>query len=141
MKKKPVPAKKKSPRPPARSLARLSKPRAARKVSSKKAASSKHVPWLLRLYVAGETPNSLTAFSNLKRICDGHLAGHYRIEVIDLTKAPHRAHDDQIVALPTLVRKLPEPVKRVIGDLSNVERVLVGMDVPTKPKPQPGVSR
>jgi circadian clock protein KaiB len=89
-------------------------------------------PWLLRLYIAGQTANSLAAFSDLKRICDEHLAGHYRIEVIDLMKAPHRARDDQIVALPTLVRKLPEPVKRVIGDLSNVERVLVGMDVPLK---------
>ena len=84
--------------------------------------------WILRLYVAGQTPKSLTAFANLKRICEEHLSGRYQIEVIDLTKQPQLAQNDQIVALPTLVRKLPEPVKRVIGDLSNVERVLVGMD-------------
>ena len=84
--------------------------------------------WILRLYIAGQTPKSLTAFANLKRICEEHLPGRYQIEVIDLTKQPQLAQNDQIVALPTLVRKLPEPVKRVIGDLSNVERVLVGMD-------------
>ena len=100
----------------------------------KRRVSLRPAPWLLRLYVAGQTANSLAAFSNLQRICDDYLDGHYRIEVIDLMKAPHRAHDDQIVALPTVVRKLPEPIKRVIGDLSNVERVLVGMDVPLKSK-------
>ncbi len=104
--------------------------------AAKPRSSVKPVPWLLRLYVAGQTQNSLAAFSNLKRICDDHLEGEYRIEVIDLLKAPHRAQDDQIVALPTLVRKLPEPVKRVLGDLSNVERVLVEMDVPSKQKPR-----
>lgn len=103
----------------------------------KRPSAVKPDPWLLRLYIAGQTENSLAAFSDLKRICDEHLAGHYRIEVIDLMKAPHRARDDQIVALPTLVRKLPEPVKRVIGDLSNVERVLVGMDVPLKSTSMP----
>jgi circadian clock protein KaiB len=106
----------------------------------KSPASAKPSPWLLRLYVAGQTANSLAAFSNLQRICDEHLDGHYRIEVIDLLKAPHRAHDDQIVALPTIVRKLPEPIKRVIGDLSNVERVLIGMEVPPKPKSIPAPS-
>ena len=95
-----------------------------------KAVSAVPGPWLLRLYVAGQTANSLTAFSNLKSICDAHLSGHYEIEVIDLTKAPQRAHDDQIGAVPTLVRKQPEPIKRAIGNLSNVERVLVGMEVP-----------
>jgi circadian clock protein KaiB len=85
--------------------------------------------WSLRLYVAGQTPRSLAAFANLKKICEEHLANRYVIEVIDLSKEPHLAQNDQIVALPTLVRKLPEPVKRIIGDLSNVERVLVGMEV------------
>jgi circadian clock protein KaiB len=85
--------------------------------------------WILRLYVAGETPKSLTAFANLKKICEEHLANRYSIEVIDLTKHPQLAQNDQIVALPTLVRKLPEPIRRVIGDLSNLERVLVGMDL------------
>lgn len=85
--------------------------------------------WILRLYVAGETARSLTAFSNLKKICDEHLANRHSIEVVDLSKRPEMAQNDQIVALPTLVRKLPEPIKRVIGDLSNLERVLVGMDL------------
>ena len=108
------------------------------KIRPLKRAGVRHpAPWLLRLYVAGQTSNSLAAFSNLKRLCDEHLSGHYRIEVIDLVQAPQRAVDDQIVALPTLVRKLPEPVKRVIGDLSDVERVLVGMDVRRAKKPAP----
>lgn len=85
--------------------------------------------WLLRLYVAGQTPKSLTAFSNLKKICEEHLQGRYEIEVIDLTLNPTLAKDDQILALPTLVRKLPEPMRKIIGDLSNTERVLVGLDV------------
>lgn len=85
--------------------------------------------WMLRLYVAGQTPKSITAFSNLKRICEEHLAGRYQIEVIDLLVNPTLAKDDQILALPTLVRKLPSPIKKIIGDLSNTERVLVGLDV------------
>ena len=85
--------------------------------------------WELRLYVAGQTPRSLQAFANLKRICEKHLAGRYDIEVIDLIKNPQLAKGDQILALPTLVRKLPEPVRKIIGDLSNTERVLVGLDV------------
>jgi circadian clock protein KaiB len=83
----------------------------------------------LRLYVAGQTPKSLQAFANLKRICEEHLAGNYQIEVIDLLKNPALAKGDQILALPTLVRKLPEPVRKIIGDLSNKERVLVGLDL------------
>ena len=83
----------------------------------------------LRLYVAGQTAKSLAAFANLKRICETHLAGQYRIEVIDLTKTPALAAGDQIFAVPTLVRRLPEPIKKIIGDLSNEERVLVGLDV------------
>jgi circadian clock protein KaiB len=85
--------------------------------------------WQLRLYVAGQTPKSIAAFANLKRICEEHLEGKYRIEVIDLMVNPQLARGDQILALPTLVRKLPEPVKKIIGDLSNTERVLVGLDI------------
>lgn len=85
--------------------------------------------WDLRLYVAGQTPKSLQAFANLKRICEEHLAGQYHIEVIDLLRQPQLAAGDQILALPTLVRKLPEPVRKIIGDLSDTERVLVGLDL------------
>jgi circadian clock protein KaiB len=83
----------------------------------------------LRLYVAGQTPKSLTAFANLKKICEEHMPGQYEIEVIDLLKKPQLASGDQILAIPTLVRKLPEPIKKIIGDLSNTERVLVGLDL------------
>lgn len=85
--------------------------------------------WNLRLYVAGQTQKSITAFANLKTICDEHLAGKYRIELIDLLKHPQLAKGDQIIALPTLVRSLPEPIKKIIGDLANTERVLVGLDI------------
>ena len=85
--------------------------------------------WRLRLYVAGQTPKSIAAYANLKKICAEHLAGKYEIEVIDLLVNPQLAKGDQILAVPTLVRKLPEPVKKIIGDLSNTERVLVGLDV------------
>ncbi len=83
----------------------------------------------LRLYVAGQTAKSLAACANLKRICETHLAGQYRIEIIDLIKNPKLAAGDQILALPTLVRRLPKPIRKIIGDLSNEERVLVGLDV------------
>jgi circadian clock protein KaiB len=83
----------------------------------------------LRLYVAGQTPRSLAAFANLKKICEEHLKGCYRIEVIDLLENPTLAKGDQILAIPTLVRKLPEPVRKIIGDLSNTERVLIGLDL------------
>ena len=85
--------------------------------------------WNLRLYVAGQTPKSLIALANLRRICDEHMNGQYNIEVIDLMENPQLAQRDQIVAIPTLVRELPSPLKRIIGDLSNTERVLVGLDV------------
>lgn len=85
--------------------------------------------WDLRLYVAGQTPKSLSAFANLKKLCEEHLAGRYRIEVIDLLENPQLASNDQILAIPTLVRKLPEPLKRIIGDFSDRERALVGLDV------------
>jgi circadian clock protein KaiB len=85
--------------------------------------------YILRLYVAGQTSKSLAAFANLKKICEEHLCGKYRIEVIDLLENPQLAKGDQILAIPTLVRKLPEPIKKIIGDLSNTERVLVGLDL------------
>jgi circadian clock protein KaiB len=85
--------------------------------------------WELRLYVAGQTQKSIAAFANLKKICEEYLKGCYRIEVIDLLVSPQLAGDDQILALPTLVRKLPPPLKKIIGDLSNKERVLVGLDM------------
>jgi circadian clock protein KaiB len=85
--------------------------------------------WELRLYVAGQTPKSLAAFANLKKICEEHLAGQYHIEVIDLIKKPQLASGDQILAIPTLVRKLPEPIRKIIGDLSDTERVLVGLNL------------
>jgi circadian clock protein KaiB len=87
------------------------------------------IGWQLRLYVAGQTARSMTAFANLKRICEEHLEGKFQIEVIDLLVHPQLAKGDQILALPTLVRKLPEPVLKIIGDLSNTERVLVGLDI------------
>lgn len=111
--KKPAPKKaaaKKTPRP---------------KSTSYKASDT----WTLRLYVAGQTPKSLAAFSNLKKICDQHLPGRYNIEVIDLLKNPQLAHSDQIFAIPTLVRKIPVPIKKIIGDLSNVDRFLLGFDL------------
>jgi circadian clock protein KaiB len=89
--------------------------------------------WELRLYVAGQTPKSMAALSNLKKICEAHLKGKYRIEVIDLLLNPQLARADQIVAIPTLIRKLPPPVKRLIGDLSNKERTLVGMELVPEP--------
>ncbi len=86
-------------------------------------------PWELRLYVAGATPKCVEAFVNLKKICEEHLKGKYRIEVIDLLVSPQLAKGDQILAIPTLVRKLPEPVRKLIGDLSSTERVLVGLNL------------
>jgi circadian clock protein KaiB len=85
--------------------------------------------WILRLYTAGQSPKSLAALANLKRVCDEHLAGRYTIEVIDLLKNPRLAKDDQIVAIPTLVRKLPEPLRRLVGDLSDTDRTLVGLQL------------
>ena len=85
--------------------------------------------YLLRLYVAGQTRKSLAAFANLKKICEEHLQGRYKIEVIDLLEKPQLAKGDQILAIPTLVRQLPPPLKKIIGDLSNTEKVLVGLDL------------
>jgi circadian clock protein KaiB len=83
----------------------------------------------LRLYVAGQTPKSLIALRNLKKICEEYLQGRYRLHVIDLVKTPQLAQDDQILAIPTLVRNLPQPIRKIIGDLSDTQRVLVGLDV------------
>lgn len=88
-----------------------------------------HEAWNLRLYVAGQTPKSMAAFANLKKICAEHLKGHCSVEVIDLLENPQLAQGDQILALPTLVRKLPPPIRKIIGDLSDTERVLVGLDL------------
>ena len=93
------------------------------------AAPATSQKWDLRLYTAGQSPKSLAALANLKRVCDEHLAGRYSIEVIDLLKNPRLAKDDQIVAIPTLVRKLPEPLRRIVGDLSDTERALVGLQL------------
>jgi circadian clock protein KaiB len=85
--------------------------------------------WVLRLYTAGQTPKSLAALENLKRLCDEHLMGRYAIEVVDLLKNPRLAKDDQIVAIPTLVRQLPPPLRKIVGDLSDTERALVGLQL------------
>ena len=90
--------------------------------------------WMLRLYVAGQTPRSLVALANLKRLCEEHLKGRYTIEVIDLVKTPQLAKNDQILAIPTLVREIPQQMRRIIGDLSNTERVLIGLDLVPAPK-------
>jgi circadian clock protein KaiB len=102
----------------------------ARGAKGDKAASDAngHPTWRLRLYVAGETPRSVAAIENLRRICADYM-GRYEIEVVDLVKNPQLARDDQVLAIPTLVRQMPAPAKKIIGDLSNVERVLVGLDV------------
>ena len=107
-------------------------------MSTKGAKNSNGAPeemWELRLYTAGQTPKSLAAFRNLKKVCDEHLPGRYEIEVIDLLANPRLAKDHQIVAIPTLVRKLPDPIRKIIGDLSDVERTLVGLDL--RPRSQP----
>ncbi|HMD49237.1 MAG TPA: circadian clock KaiB family protein [Bryobacteraceae bacterium] len=113
----------------------MSKPpkKTAKKPARRPAAKAKpkHVELLtLRLYVAGQTPKSLTAIANLKRICEQHLICDYHIEVIDLMANPQLAASDQILAIPTLVRKLPEPIRKIIGDLSSTQRVLIALDVP-----------
>lgn len=107
----------------------LKSPTEGRKAKPRPGENEGEKAWELRLYVAGQTPKSLKAFANLKRLCEEHLADQYRIEVIDLLRHPQLARGDQIVAIPTLVRKLPQPVRKIIGDLSNTERVLVGLDL------------
>lgn len=92
--------------------------------------------WILRLYIAGQSARSASALRNLEAVCEEHLAGRYRIEIVDLVKQPQLARGDQIVALPTLVRRLPPPMKKIIGDLSNKERLLVGLDLRRSPRRQ-----
>ena len=92
-------------------------------------AKAKKDKWILRLYIAGQTSRSVTAFNNLKSVCEEQLKGNYRIEVVDLLKKPQLGRNDQILAIPTLVRKLPVPMRRIIGDLSNIERLLIGLDL------------
>ncbi len=109
---------------------RAKKPKASPKTSKKKTTAGEN--WDLKLYVAGQTPNCIAAFVNLQKICQEYLDGKCSVEIIDLLKTPQRAAGDQIFAIPTLVRKLPEPVKKIIGDLSNTEKVLVGLDLRPK---------
>lgn len=104
-------------------MATMKKERTGRKLDKQ------HEIWQLRLYVAGQTPKSMVAFANLKDICEKHLKGKYEIEVIDLLENPKLAKGDQIFAIPTLVRKLPQPIRKIIGDLSDQERVLVGLNL------------
>jgi circadian clock protein KaiB len=104
-------------------------PGKSRKAKSEPAVKTEAAQWELRLYVAGQTPRSIAAFANLKKICEEHLKGHYHIEVVDLLENPKLAAGDQILALPALVRKLPPPIRKIVGDLSNKERVLVGLNV------------
>ena len=111
--------------------AKASKAETARRTA--RAASDESELWELRLYVAGQTPRAIAAFENLKRICEEHLAGQYRIEVVDLLQDPQLARGDQILAVPTLVRKLPEPVRKIIGDLSDTENVLIGLNLDRTP--------
>ncbi len=101
----------------------------ALKNNKKSSAKPARKKWELRLFVAGQTARAAVAFTNLKKICDEHLAGQYSIEIIDLLKHPQLGRGDQIVAVPTLVRKLPQPVRKIIGDLSNTQRVLIGLDL------------
>jgi|GEM_PF-278320 len=101
----------------------------AKKRHVKRSSTGGNEVWNLRLYVAGQTPKSLTAIANLEKICEEHLEGRYKIELIDLLQSPQLAKGDQILALPTLVRKLPVPVRKIIGDLSDTDRVLVGLDL------------
>jgi len=110
--------------------------RAAKSPTSRRVRKNK--AWNLRLYIAGATPRATSALENLKAICEQHLAGQYRIEVIDLLKHPQLAKGDQIIAVSTLVRHLPPPVKKIIGDLSDAERVLVGLDLRRQGQREPG---
>jgi len=100
--------------------------------ATKRPAKENGEVWDLRLYVAGQTPKSLAALTNLRQICKEHVAGKFRIEIVDLLKNPALARGDQILEIPTLVRKLPQPIRKIIGDLSNTERVLVGLDLRPK---------
>jgi len=112
-------------------MTRTAKTHTVAKPGAPRAAGGTRERWNLRLYVAGPTPKCLAAFANLKQICEEHLKGQYQIEVVDLLQTPQLARGDEIVAIPTLVRKLPPPLRKMIGDLSNTERVLVGLQIRT----------
>jgi len=114
------------------SIKRAKKSATKKKPVRKSTAASSDV-WNLRLYVAGQTPKSIMALTNLKKLCEEHLKGKYTLDVIDLLQKPQLAKGDQILAIPTLVRKLPVPIRKIIGDLSNTERVLVGLDLIASP--------
>jgi KaiB domain. len=105
------------------------KEKSDKRIKKEKPVNKLNDKWVLRLYVAGQSPKALTAFANLKKICENQLKGKYSIEVIDLLINPQLGNEDQILALPTLVRKLPVPVRKIIGDLSDTDRVLVGLDL------------
>ncbi len=105
------------------------KPLSLQQIAARSSGDPDTEKWDLRLYVAGQTPRSLAAFANLKRICEEHLPGHYKIEVVDLLKHPQLAAGDQILAIPTLVRKLPQPLRKIVGDLRDTERALVGLQL------------
>ena len=107
--------------------------KAAKKKPVKNSTAASSNVWNLRLYVAGQTPKSIAALTNLKKLCEEHLKGKYTLDVIDLLQKPQLAMGDQILAIPTLVRKLPVPIRKIIGDLSNTERVLVGLDLIASP--------
>jgi circadian clock protein KaiB len=107
----------------------MTKPLSPKNSRAENQRSKKENIFILRLYVAGQSPKSMLAFKNLEQVCKTHLEGKYRIEVIDLLKNPKLAQGDQILAIPTLVKKLPEPVKKIIGDLSNTEKLLIGLDI------------
>jgi circadian clock protein KaiB len=111
-------------------IARGQQPQSLKDLAGKDKPSAGEV-WELRLYVAGQTPRSVAAFANLKKICEEHLAGRYNIEVVDLVKHPQLAAGDQILAIPTLVRKLPQPLRKIVGDLRDTERALVGLNIRT----------
>ena len=104
------------------------RPLSLREIAQRKEPEANEI-WQLRLYVAGQTPRSLTAFANLKRICEEHLAGRYSIEVVDLLQHPQLAAGDEILAIPTLVRKLPQPLRKIVGDLRDTDRALVGLQI------------
>jgi circadian clock protein KaiB len=106
-----------------------SKPRSLQQIADDDVPQQSGEMWDLRLYIAGQTPRSVSAFANLKKICEQHLQGRYNIEVVDLVKHPQLAAGDQILAIPTLVRKLPQPLRKIVGDLRDTERALVGLQL------------
>ncbi len=106
-----------------------SQPRSLQQIAEEKGPGQGEEVWELRLYIAGQTPRSVAAFANLKKICEDHLQGRYNIEVVDLVKHPQLAAGDQILAIPTLVRKLPQPLRKIVGDLRDTERALVGLQL------------